>query len=453
MDWLKQLTDLVDRKPLIIFRFSRDEWSRLKSSYDRLNNFSVARSQTLFKDVGLPTVGLLIGNVFDRETEVYFALVKSRTRATTLDSGIRFANARQISPSAEQDFLHLVTKTVFKSNLSMRIASEAPVIPLSPKLSVDLVKQLAARESNREAMRAVAEQLDAPRTYSGNIALQQDAVDLSLKTTRLSPTASAVYVETADNRETVLDRVSIREDAAIAYDATIVPGFDFMGLDLTGRAVFQNNREQLEVFTANRNDLEMAFGVDLIYLNAVKRNIVMVQYKMLEPISEDQNTDWIYYPDSDKQFKREIGRMRDFSQTHPPGGLEYRINPQVFYLRFVRRDRTLGRHTQTMPIDHFDILRNDPKCQGPRGGFRITYDTLEGRYLHQQAFVDLVRAGYIGAHATKTAELETLIANILGEGRAVVGALQTSLPIGRDEMPESESLSTRAFVQGSLFDT
>ena len=452
MDWLKQLTDLVDRKPLIIFRFSRDEWSRLKSSYDRLNNFSVARSQTLFKDVGLPTVGLLIGNVFDRETEVYFALVKSRTRATTLDSGIRFANARQISPSAEQDFLHLVTKTVFKSNLSMRIASEAPVIPLSPKLSVDLVKQLAARESNREAMRAVAEQLDAPRTYSGNIALQQDAVDLSLKTTRLSPAASAVYVETADNRETVLDRVSIREDAAIAYDATTVPGFDFMGLDLTGRAVLQNRTEQLEIITANRGKLEEALGVDLIYLNAVKQNIVMVQYKMLEPISEDQNTDWIYYPDSDRQFQKEMNRMKGFSQTHPPGRLEYRINPQVFYLRFVRRDRTLGKNTQTMPIDHFEILRNDPNCRGKRGGFRITYDTLDGRYLHQQAFVDLVRAGYIGAHATRATELETHIRTILGEGRAVVGALQTSLPIRHDEMPESESLSTRAYVQGSLFD-
>ena len=452
MDWLKQLTDLVDRKPLIIFRFSHGEWSRLKSPYDRFNDFSVARSHTLFGGVRLPTAGLLIGNVSNRKTEVYFAYVKARSHASTLDSRIRFVSARRISPSAEQDLLHFVTKATFESNLSIRLSSKDLVIPLSPKLSVDLVKQLASREENRDAMRAVAEQLEAPRTYSGNIALQQDAVNLSLRTIRLSPTAPAVYVETVDSRETVLERVSIREDAAIALDATRVPGFTLTDIDLTGRAVFQNRREQLEVFTANRNDLEMAFGVDLIYLNAVKRNIVMVQYKMLDPLTEDQNTDWIYYPDSNRQFKKEIGRMRDFSQTHPPGRLEYRINPQVFYLRFVRRDKELGRNTQTMPIDHFELLRKDPKCQGPRGGFRISYDTLDGRYLHQQAFVDLVRAGYIGAHATKTAELETLIGTILGEGRAAVGALQTSLPIGRDEMPESESSSTRAFVQGSLFD-
>lgn len=453
MDWLKQLTDLVDRKPLIIFRFSRDEWVRLNSPGGLFSDFTIARSRTLFMNVRLPTAGLLIGKTSNGKTQAYFAYVKGSSYASTLDSRIRFVSARRIFPSAEQDLLHYVTKTAYESNLRIRLSSEELVIPLSSKLSVDLVKQLAARETNREAMRAVTEQLDAPKTYSGNIALQQDAVNLSLKTIRLSPTAPAAYVETVDSQETVLDRVSIREDIAIAHDATAVPGFDFMVLDLTGRAVFQNNREQLEVFTANRNDLEMTFGVDLIYLNAVKGNIVMVQYKMLEPTSEDQNTDWIYYPDSDKQFKREIGRMRDFSQTHPPGEFEYRINPQVFYLRFVRRDKTLGRNTQTMPIDHFDILRNDPKCQGPRGGFRITYDTLEGRYLHQQAFVDLVRAGYIGAHATRTAELETHIMTILGEGRAVVGALQTSLPTRQDEMSESGSSSTRAYLQSLLFDS
>ena len=96
MDWLKQLTDLVDQKPLIIFRFSHDEWARLKGSFGHFDNFTVARSNTLFRDVRLPTAGLLIGNVFNKETEVYFALIKSPTRATTLDSRIRVTNARQI---------------------------------------------------------------------------------------------------------------------------------------------------------------------------------------------------------------------------------------------------------------------------------------------------------------------------------------------------------------------
>ena len=426
MDWLKQLTDLVDRKPLIIFRFSHDEWVRLKGSYGHFNNFTVARSNTLFKDARLPTAGLLIGNVFNKETEVYFALVKSRTRATTLDSRIRFTNARQISPSAEQDLLHLVTKTIFKSNLSTRLVSEDPVIPLSPKLSVDLVKQLAARVENREAMRAVVAQFNTPKAYSGNSALQQDAVDLALKTFGLPPIASAIYVKTENDRETAIQRFNVREDAVIEHDARVVQGFTLTGSDLTGRAVFRMGNEKLEVITANRRPLEEVFGVDLIYLNAVKQNIVMVQYKMLEPYDKDHKIDWLYYPDSDAQFQKELDRMRLFSQTHSPGHLEYRINPQVFYLRFVRRHAMLGRSTVTMPVDHFEVLRHNPENEGPRGAFRISYDTLDGRYLRQQAFLDLVRSGYIGAHAKTTADLETLIREILNGNRALVAALHST---------------------------
>ena len=98
------------------------------------------------------------------------------------------------------------------------------MIPLSPKLSVYLVKKLAAREENHKAMRAVIEQLDTPKTYSGNSALQQDAVNLALKTFGLPPTASALYLETADDRETALERLDILEDDDIIefYEDDIV---------------------------------------------------------------------------------------------------------------------------------------------------------------------------------------------------------------------------------------
>lgn len=426
MDWIKQLTDLVNRKPLIVFRFSHDEWTRLKSPFNRFNDFTVARSHTLLKDVRLPTAGLLIGNVPEKETEVYFAFVKSRTRATTLDSGIRFVSARQISPSGEQDFLHLVTKTIFRSNLGTRLESEDPVIPLSPKLSIDLVQQIAARKENREALSAVVAQIRIPKVYSGNTALQQDAVNLALKTFGMPPTASAIYVATEDDRETAIQRVSVREDAIIENDARVIPGFTLTESDLTGRAIFRMGNEQLEVISANRRPLEEVFGVDLIYLNAVKQNVVMVQYKMLEPYDKDYKIDWLYYPDSDAQFQKELMRMKIFSQSHSPGAMEYRLNPQVFYLRFVRRHALLGRSTLTIPVDHFEVLRDNPECRGPNGGFRLTYDALDGRYLRQEAFLDLLRSGYIGAHAKTTAHLETLIREILNGNRALVAALHST---------------------------
>ena len=436
MRWLNAFTNLVGRKPLVIYRFSQEEWGALDYA-NRIRQFTVARAHSLTEKVRAPSVGLLIGKVPIRETEVYIGLVKSCAAATTLQSRIKFAAVHKVHPPTEEDMLNLVTESALKAILRSRLESQKPVIPLSPKLSVHLVTKLAGIDANQKAMRAVIEQLDSPRTYSGNSALQQDAIDLSLKTFGLPVSAPALSVTSTNDRETALNRVETRynresehkrdeivkvqEDSVIEHDAREISGFT-MKSDITGRAVFQSGGEYLEIITANRRPLEEVFGVDLIYLNAVKRNIVMVQYKMLEPVTKDHGTDWIYYPDN--QLEAELTRMKHFSQTHTPGLLEYRINPQVFYLRFVRRDATLGKSPVTIPVDHFDILRRDPICMGPRGAFRITYDSLDGRYLRQEGFLGLLRSGYIGAYAQTAADLESLIRAVLKDGQAVVRAIQ-----------------------------
>jgi hypothetical protein len=127
--------------------------------------------------------------------------------------------------------------------------------------------------------------------------------------------------------------------------------------------VFENGSERLEIVTANKLPLEQVLGVDLIYYNATRQNIVMVQYKMLEREKNGPDTDWIYRPDG--QLDEEIKRMKQFSKAQPPGPHEYRINPQVFYLKFVRRDVELGKKPH-YPIDHFDVMRHDPGCAGPK---------------------------------------------------------------------------------------
>jgi hypothetical protein len=63
-----------------------------------------------------------------------------------------------------------------------------------------------------------------------------------------------------------------------------------------------------------------------------------------------------------------------------------RINPQFFYLRFVRRDAVLGQSAVIMPVEHFEVIQRDPFCQGAKGAFRISYEALEGRYLRQDGF-------------------------------------------------------------------
>ena len=109
------------------------------------------------------------------------------------------------------------------------------------------------------------------------------------------------------------------EDSVVEHDALNVPGYSLIQSDVTGRAVFKKGEDQLEVFTVNRQELEHCFGVDLIYINLTKQNVVMLQYKMLEPSSKtDDQTDWVYRPDG--QLDVEIARMNAFAAAHVPHG-------------------------------------------------------------------------------------------------------------------------------------
>ena len=52
-------------------------------------------------------------------------------------------------------------------------------------------------------------------------------------------------------------------------------------------------------------------------------------------------------------------RLRKFALAHPPGLHEYRLNPAVFYLKFVKRDGMIRSGGIIMPIDHFEQLLSD----------------------------------------------------------------------------------------------
>lgn len=422
--WVTALTQTVSYKPLVIFRFSEQEWERLRGARKGTRDFTIARSYDALDKVRVPTPCILVGQRFLGGSELRFGLLKTKSPNTALEHRLRIRDAQPLNVTTEAALLRIISDAGLRTNFRKRLRGRRGVIRLSPALSVDLITQLAADPGNHTAMRGVAALLEAPKTYSSNRSLQQDAIGLALKVFGLSQDAAAA-IATAGGRNTMLARVPVHEDAVIEHDARDRKGFSLKRSSLTGRAVFRRGDEVLEIITANKRPLEEVLGIDLIYLNAVKTNVVMVQYKMLEPDRSSGSTDWLYRPDS--QLQKELDRIKLFAREHAPGQFEYRINPQVFYLRFVRRDSELGKNAVTMPIDHFQVLRTDPVFKGPRGSFRISYETLAGRYLRQDGFLDLVSAGYIGAYAQRTADLTAIIESTLKNDRAVVAAVQMKL--------------------------
>jgi hypothetical protein len=64
--------------------------------------------------------------------------------------------------------------------------------------------------------------------------------------------------------------------------------------------------------------------------------------------------------------------------------------------------------------------------RGSGGGLRIDHAELDGHYLRSDAFVELVRSGYVGSRGATTDHLQVLVEAALTEGRAVVAAVQHS---------------------------
>ena len=434
-NWLITLEQIVRKRRLAIFQFEGEEWSRLRKSYQGLDEFTIARSHEYLDKLRTPTACIILGKD-GFETEARFGVVSSRSPVSTLESRVKVRRTQRIQPSSKNDFFRIVTEKPHAKRLQHKLTSDKSIVVLSPELSAHLVEKLAEIEENRGPMRLVTSSFVSPKHFHGAAEMQQDAVQIALRAFGLSADPQAISIDLARRRQTALARINIREDAVIEHDARSVPGYDLIGSDVTGRAIFEDGSERLEIYTANRLELENTFGVDLIYMNMTRHNIVMVQYKMLESMQRNGNdSDWIYRPD--KNLKSEIKRMRKFRKNHPPGPHEYRLNPEVFYLKFVKRNGALRNAAITIPIDHFDRLRGDPTCQGPRGGFRISFDSLAGRYLRQGAFLDLIRSGYIGAYADTTKHLKTLVEAVVQQDRAVVAAVQSQED---DKVPDVDVL-------------
>jgi hypothetical protein len=170
-------------------------------------------------------------------------------------------------------------------------------------------------------------------------------------------------------------------------------------------------------------------GVDLVYCNLRNKTLVMVQYKMLEPqpnaAARGSLPDWTYRPD--RQLAREIGRMKRFHQRFADESDAYRLNSSMFYLKFVKRDAVDTTAAITIPLEHFEHVRAQHGRRRGKGAMKISYKDLNGAYLRDSAFFDLIRSGYIGSSEAATAQLTPLIRALLNGDRAVVVAVQKAM--------------------------
>lgn len=126
---------------------------RLRELRRGANEFTIALSDDLLKNIETPTACLVFGKD-DFESGAYFGLISSRSPVTTLESRVKVMRAHRIQLSSKDELLRLVTDEPHVENLQSRLGSAASVVVLFPKLRALLVGKLAAIGANRGPMRA-----------------------------------------------------------------------------------------------------------------------------------------------------------------------------------------------------------------------------------------------------------------------------------------------------------
>lgn len=272
----RDLRDLTNRS-LAVLRLTPEAWEGITLSKRQGARFSLNFPHG---DARHGERDGLILIVIPGTGTIRLGVITSIGPTATLDSRVVFDLVSRVFPESFEALLGDITTPALRTSSRRLLESTAMIERISPKLSEALVARLAEHSNNGPALARILTYLRRPTRMDDARALQRDAVALALKMFGAEPEAAAVALP---GTETALGLVRLREDAVIEHDARWIPDWHLDHSDLTGRATFERRGERLEVFTANKQPLEELLGVDLIYLNARRRALIMVQYKMLEP--------------------------------------------------------------------------------------------------------------------------------------------------------------------------
>lgn len=436
MSTATKIANWVQKKPMIFIRLDEMFSESLNNSRNGFEHLTIVKPHSVLHNFKLPTLCVLeikqprqpfLKTQEKIETKCYLAIATRKVAVSTFDSRLTLKKLLPMKQSSLQEIVEKVSDSCMKRLLKDRVPADGGFAHLSPKLSAHLIEVLAKDADNQAALDTTLSLLPGlRRTPNANWA-QEDAIQTALAAFGIRGNAIPDQVALKHGASSGLGLIGayLYEDNVVHADASRLPGFDAIASDITGRAIFQKSDERLVIYTANKLPLEKMLGVDLIYINETRGNIVMVQYKMLEEDRlEGENYDWWYRPN--QQLRDEISRMQ--LPVFEGEVTDYRLSRCPFFFKFVKRKIMDNSPSSFLvSLEHLNKILTAPEFKGPKGGVRLSYESLNGTYLREADILSLIRSGYIGTHRAETEVLATIIHAAAKGDKAVVLAWQQKM--------------------------
>jgi hypothetical protein len=355
------------------------------------NKFSFSMNTSLNNDIKGNSIF-----VITLDDEIYLSNSSNKRKVTSIESAITLFNFEKLALNSIEEitsYLSRRTKKTFLEKISLDISAFSEV------LNKEIYNYFL--EYHDQKINSV---LKNKKTFHNSVSfMQDDAIHFAMSIAKLDSSFRLESVEIKENTETEL--ISLSEDNVIIFDTNN----DIQGLsreiDITGRATYRNESEELIIYTANKNPLEHLLGVDLIYINNIQKNMVMVQYKILKK----EGDSWIFRDNN--QLRNEIERMNRVKEIlNDNSQNEYRLNPSPFFLRFIKR-LSSGNNPVSfcISLDHYQQIMNQSVTLGPLGGRRIGYDEMQKHYIGKSELEGLIRSGYVGTYSQDTDNIHEII--------------------------------------------
>lgn len=355
------------------------------------NKFSFSMNTSLNNDIKGNSIF-----VITLDDEIYLSNSSNKRKVTSIESAITLFNFEKLALNSIEEitsYLSRRTKKTFLEKISLDISAFSEV------LNKEIYNYFL--EYHDQKINSV---LKNKKTFHNSVSfMQDDAIHFAMSIAKLDSSFRLESVEIKENTETEL--ISLSEDNVIIFDTNN----DIQGLsreiDITGRATYRNESEELIIYTANKNPLEHLLGVDLIYINNIQKNMVMVQYKMLKK----EGDSWIFRDNN--QLRNEVERMNRVKEIlNDNSQNEYRLNPSPFFLRFIKR-LSSGNNPVSfcISLDHYQQIMNQSVTLGPLGGRRIGYDEMQKHYIGKSELEGLIRSGYVGTYSQDTDNIHEII--------------------------------------------
>ena len=313
-----------------------------------------------------------------------------------------------------------------------------PHIEWQPVL--DAIKRVRPGLADRlDALIAMREELTALTGRDARILRlteQRDALGLTLDIASLDRKAvlrgaHLSEVETATSILDLLDHQPLHEQDLIRRDQQVFQGILSAEQMRSGRFVGPGNRE-VRVHVYDKKPLETVLGIDLLIYMADFESYLLLQYKSMEPKSDDMGKTWSYLVDGQMREQIEAMDRAVAAIAKLPAPLaqvmnHWRLADEAFYFKFCETTRPDSRDDAlvagiTLGHSHLKQFIGLPEARGKHGGHRVGYNNCP-RYLNNTQFVELAREGWIGCDQRGLAFISAVLQAGLRGGRAAMLAV------------------------------